>query len=43
MARAEHILSYAQTVRGGGVERALLRLTGGWVAAGRRVTLVIRK
>lgn len=41
MARAEHILSYAQTLRGGGVERALLRLVRGWVAAGRRVTLVI--
>lgn len=41
MARAEHLLSYAQTLRGGGVERALLRLAGGWVAAGRRVTLVI--
>lgn len=41
MDHAEHILSYAQTLRGGGVERALLRLAGGWVAAGRRVTLVI--
>lgn len=41
MNRAEHILSYAQTLRGGGVERALLRLARGWVAAGRRVTLVI--
>ncbi len=41
MKHAEHILSYAQTLRGGGVERALLRLAGGWVAAGRRVTLVI--
>ena len=28
-------------MRGGGVERALLRLAGGWAAAGRRVTLVI--
>ena len=41
MRRAEHILSYAQTLQGGGVERALLRLARGWVAAGRRVTLVI--
>lgn len=38
---AHHILTYAQTLRGGGVERALLRLAGGWVAEGRRVTLVI--
>ncbi|ONF96453.1 glycosyltransferase [Sphingomonas jeddahensis] len=41
MNHAEHILSYAQTLRGGGVERALLRLAGDWVTAGRRVTLVI--
>jgi glycosyltransferase involved in cell wall biosynthesis len=41
MRRADHILSYAQTLRGGGVERALLRLARGWLAAGRRVTLVI--
>jgi glycosyltransferase involved in cell wall biosynthesis len=41
MPRAQHILGYAQSLRGGGVERALLRLAGGWVAAGRRVTLVI--
>lgn len=39
--RADHILSYAQALQGGGVERALLRLAGGWVAAGRRVTLAI--
>lgn len=38
---AEHILSYAQTLQGGGVERAMLRMAGGWAAAGRRVTLVI--
>jgi len=38
---ADHILCYAQSLKGGGVERALLRLAGGWVAAGRRVTLVI--
>lgn len=41
MPPAQHILGYAQTLQGGGVERALLRLAGGWVAAGRRVTLVI--
>lgn len=34
-------MSYAQTLDGGGVERALLRLARGWVDAGRRVTLVI--
>jgi glycosyltransferase involved in cell wall biosynthesis len=38
---AQHILSYAQTLAGGGVERALLRMAGGWIAAGRRVTLVV--
>lgn len=38
---ADHILSYARDLTGGGVERALLRLAGGWVAAGRRVTLVL--
>jgi glycosyltransferase involved in cell wall biosynthesis len=41
MSAAGHILSYAQSLRGGGVERALLRLAGEWTAAGRRVTLVI--
>lgn len=38
---ADHILSFARDLTGGGVERALLRLAGGWVAAGRRVTLLI--
>jgi len=38
---AKHILSFAQTLQGGGVERALLRLARGWVSAGRDVTLVI--
>ncbi|UVO51363.1 glycosyltransferase [Sphingomonas sp. SUN019] len=41
MADAQHILSYAQTFAGGGVERALLRLCDGWVASGRRVTLLV--
>jgi glycosyltransferase involved in cell wall biosynthesis len=38
---ARHILTYARTLKGGGVERAQLRLAGGWLAAGRRVTLVV--
>ena len=38
---ARHILTYAKTLRGGGVERAQLRLARGWLAAGRRVTLAI--
>jgi len=38
---AQHILSCAQTMRGGGVERALLRMADGWLRAGRRVTLVL--
>jgi glycosyltransferase involved in cell wall biosynthesis len=38
---AAHILTYARTLTGGGVERAMLRLAAGWLAAGRRVTLVI--
>lgn len=43
MPPATHILSLAQTLRGGGVERTLLRLAQGWIAAGRRVTLVLGK
>ncbi len=39
--RADHILTYARDLRGGGVERAQLRLVRGWIAAGRRVTLLI--
>jgi glycosyltransferase involved in cell wall biosynthesis len=38
---AKHILGFAQSLRGGGVERALLRLAGGWQRAGRKVTLVV--
>lgn len=38
---AAHILAYAQTLNGGGVERALLRLVRGWSDIGRRVTLVL--
>lgn len=41
MPRADHILSFADSLAGGGVERALLRLARGWVDAGRRVTLVL--
>lgn len=37
---ADHILTYARDLRGGGVERALLRLVDGWRAVGRRVTLL---
>ena len=37
---ADHILTFARSLRGGGVERAQLRLAAGWLAAGRRVTLV---
>lgn len=39
--RAHHILTFARDLRGGGVERAQLRLARGWLEAGRRVTLVI--
>lgn len=39
--KAKHILGFAQSLRGGGVERALLRLAAGWQRAGRNVTLVI--
>ena len=41
MPDARHILTYAQTMAGGGVERAMLRLASGWCGAGRRVTLVL--
>ena len=40
-APATHILTYAQSLQGGGVERAMLRLAHGWIAAGHRVTLVL--
>ena len=40
-APATHILTFAQSLRGGGVERAMLRLARGWIAAGHRVTLVL--
>lgn len=39
--KAKHILAFAQSLKGGGVERALLRLASGWQRAGRKVTLVI--
>jgi glycosyltransferase involved in cell wall biosynthesis len=40
-APSAHILAYAQTLDGGGVEHALIRLMRGWVELGRRVTLVV--
>jgi glycosyltransferase involved in cell wall biosynthesis len=39
--RPMHILGFAQHLRGGGVERALLRLSTGWVERGARVTLML--
>jgi glycosyltransferase involved in cell wall biosynthesis len=36
-----NILAYAQTLNGGGVERAMLRLVRCWSEMGRRVTLLI--
>ena len=38
---ADHVMTYALGLDGGGVERAQLRLIEGWVAAGRRVTFVL--
>lgn len=38
---AGHILTCAQTLSGGGVERAMLRMCAGWLREGRRVTLVL--
>lgn len=38
---AAHILTYARHLEGGGVERAQLRLAAGWLAEGRRVTLML--
>jgi len=38
---ARHILTYAQRLQGGGVERAMLRMAGGWLREGRKVTLVL--
>ena len=38
---AQHILTFAQRLQGGGVERAMLRMTDGWLRAGRRVTLIL--
>ena len=40
-APAHHLLTMAQTLGGGGVERAMLRLARAWIAGGRRVTLVL--
>jgi glycosyltransferase involved in cell wall biosynthesis len=41
MAAAMTILTYAESLAGGGVERAQLELCRQWIAAGRRVVLVI--
>lgn len=38
---ADHILTFAESLIGGGVERAQLELCRQWIAAGRRITLVI--
>jgi glycosyltransferase involved in cell wall biosynthesis len=38
---AQHILTYAQKLQGGGVERAMLRMARGWLESGRQVTLVL--
>lgn len=38
---AHHILTYALTLDGGGVERVQLRLAREWIARGRRVTLIV--
>jgi glycosyltransferase involved in cell wall biosynthesis len=38
---AQHIVTFAQTLAGGGVERAMLRLVDGWLDAGRRVTILL--
>lgn len=39
--KTAHILTYAQRLQGGGVERAMLRMADGWLQAGRKVTLVL--
>lgn len=39
--RARHILTYAESLGGGGVERVMLRLAARWLDAGRRVTMVL--
>ncbi|WP_375398572.1 glycosyltransferase [uncultured Sphingomonas sp.] len=41
MTSALHIVSMAQTLDGGGSERAMLRLASDWIGAGQRVTLVV--
>jgi glycosyltransferase involved in cell wall biosynthesis len=38
---ARHILTFAQSLDGGGVESAQLRLAADWLAAGRRVTMIL--
>lgn len=36
-----HVMAFAETLQGGGVERALLRMAAGWLDRGHRVTLVL--
>jgi glycosyltransferase involved in cell wall biosynthesis len=36
-----HVMAFAETLQGGGVERALLRMAAGWLERGHRVTLVL--
>ncbi|WP_033920383.1 glycosyltransferase [Sphingomonas sp. 37zxx] len=40
ISRPLHIASFVQTLQGGGVERALLRMADGWTARGHQVTLI---
>lgn len=41
LSQMPHVLTFAQALGRGGVERALLRMAAGWLAAGCRVTLVL--
>lgn len=36
-----HVMAFAETLQGGGVERALLRMAAGWLKRGHRVTLAL--
>ena len=41
LSETRHILTYAQTLHRGGVERAMVRMIEGWLREGCRVTLVL--
>jgi len=41
LASAQHIVTLAEHLRGGGVERSTLRLASDWIDAGRRVTIIV--